>query len=140
MFEPLVSTPNTLLAPFVMQQPAGAAGGMACKPHPLAYWQLAAGYDRGILGVHMPAPIACQSDYFHWQPAHDAAEVMAIRKPLATTTPYPTPPIDAFSPLYAGYASKQALMHGYAQYAVQAPHAPFNNAEAHYVDPLLIRY
>ncbi|KAI3487134.1 hypothetical protein L1887_48967 [Cichorium endivia] len=140
VFEPLVSTPNTLLAPFVMQQPAGAAGGMTCKPHPLAYWQLAAGYDRGILGVHMPAPIACQSDYFHWQPAHDAAEVMAIRKPLATTTPYPTPPIDAFSPLYAGYASKQAMMHGYAQYAVQAPHAPFNNAEAHYVDPLLIRY
>ncbi|SPO31307.1 uncharacterized protein UTRI_05882_B [Ustilago trichophora] len=146
VFEPLVSTPNTLLAPYVMQQQAGA--GVPSKHHPLAYWQLAAGYDRGILGVHMPAPITCQSDYFHWQPHagtgdHEQLDNVVIRKPLATTTPYPTPPIDAFSPFHhyaGGYTSKQGLMHGYPQFTVQAPHAPFNNAEAHYVDPLFIRY
>lgn len=147
VFEPLVSTPNTLLAPYVMQQQAAA--GVPTKHHPLAYWQLAAGYDRGILGVHMPAPIASQSDYFHWHPSQrpdmtgeqDHMDHALIRKPLATTTPYPTPPIDAFSPFHhGGYAAKQGVLHGYPQYAVQAPHAPFNNAEASYVDPLFIRY
>ncbi|CDU22434.1 uncharacterized protein SPSC_01064 [Sporisorium scitamineum] len=163
VFEPLVSTPNTLLAPYAIQQQQAGADGMMSKHHALAYWQLAAGYDRGILGVHMPcAPIASQqSDYFHWQPTHPSANGeheplnnLVIRKPLSTTTPYPTPPIDAFSPLHhqhhhqhhhahGGYPStKQGLMHshGCAQFTVQAPHAPFNNAEAHYVDPLFIRY
>lgn len=150
VFEPLVSTPNTLLAPYVMQQQAAA--GVPCKHAPLAYWQLAAGYDRGILGVHMPAPIASQSDYFHWQPhahvpAHATAHVageseqadhVVIRKPLATTTPYPTPPIDAFSPLHYKHG---ALHAAYPQFGMHhAPHAPFNNAESHYVDPLFIRY
>ncbi|SNX86601.1 uncharacterized protein MEPE_05310 [Melanopsichium pennsylvanicum] len=148
VFEPLVSTPNTLLAPYVMHH--NQQQGMQSQHLPLAYWQLAAGYDRGILGVHMPAPINCQSnDYFHWQPSHaeghDQVENnVVIRKPLATTTPYPTPPIDAFSPFHhhtLGHSSKQGLMHGYPhQFSVQAPHAPFNNAELHYVDPLFIRY
>lgn len=153
VFEPLVSTPNTLLAPYVMHQQAGA--GMPSKHHPLAYWQLAAGYDRGILGVHMPAPIACQSDYFHWQPLqnsdrdHVENRTGLTRKPLATTTPYPTPPGDAFCAFHQqahGYAPKSGpLYHGsiasYPQFGVQqAPHAPFNNAESHYIDPLFIRY
>ncbi|TKY88227.1 hypothetical protein EX895_002937 [Sporisorium graminicola] len=164
VFEPLVSTPNTLLAPYAFQQHSAGAGGMMPKQHALAYWQLAAGYDRGILGVHMPyAPIASQqTDYFHWQPTqqsvngeHEPLDNVMIRKPLSSTTPYPTPPIDAFTPLhhqaqqhhhhaaYSGYPStKQGLMHatGCAQYTGQTPHAPFNNAEAHYVDPLFIRY
>ncbi|SJX65632.1 uncharacterized protein SRS1_16259 [Sporisorium reilianum f. sp. reilianum] len=162
VFEPLVSTPNTLLAPYAIQQQPAGAGGMMPKHHALAYWQLAAGYDRGILGVHMPcAPIASQqSDYFHWQPTypsvtgeHEPLDNVVIRKPLSTTTPYPTPPIDAFSPLHHQHhahahahgafpSTKQGLMHatGCAQFTVQAPHAPFNNAEAHYVDPLFIRY
>lgn len=158
VFEPLVSTPNTLLAPYVMQQQAGAGAGMQAKHHPLAYWQLAAGYDRGILGVHMPAPIACQSDYFHWQPSHaevqqlNGEDATMMRKTLATTTPYPTPPIDAFSPLHHQpqhhqphhhYTAKQQRAYStYPQFSAvnQAAHAPFNNAEAHYVDPLFIRY
>ncbi|CDW98490.1 hypothetical protein [Sporisorium scitamineum] len=120
VFEPLVSTPNTLLAPYAIQQQQAGADGMMSKHHALAYWQLAAGYDRGILGVHMPcAPIASQqSDYFHWQPTHPSAN--GEHEPL----------------------NNLGLMHshGCAQFTVQAPHAPFNNAEAHYVDPLFIRY
>ncbi|EST08377.1 Cyclin PHO80-like protein [Kalmanozyma brasiliensis GHG001] len=105
VFEPLVSTPNTLLAPYVMQQQQAGAGTMLAKHQALAYWQLAAGHDRGILGLHMPAP----QDYFHWHQLDHT-----------TTAAYPTPPIEPF------------------QYA--RPHAPFNNAETHYVDPLFIRY
>ncbi|KAJ9475488.1 PHO85 cyclin CLG1 [Pseudozyma hubeiensis] len=147
VFEPLVSTPNTLLAPYVMQQQHAGSGGMMAKNHALAYWQLAAGYDRGILGVHMP----CASDYFHWQPTqpangeHGQMDNVEIRKPLSATMPFPTPPIDAFSPFHHqhhAHGYKPNPMHNGHHYAnATAPHAaPFNNAEAHYVDPLFIRY
>ncbi|PWY99382.1 hypothetical protein BCV70DRAFT_162583 [Testicularia cyperi] len=155
VFEPLISTPNTLLAPYAMHRQAGVCQQQ--KQYPLAYWQLAAGHDRGILGLHLPAPIPCQNDYFdhvaHGQAASRAQQQYdrLMRKPLATTTPYPTPPIDAFpsclpgqtsfnTDFLSGGQSMPALSGNQAAYLPQAPHAPFNNAQAHYVDPLYIRY
>ncbi len=145
VFEPLVSTPNTLLAPYVMQQQQQAgAGTLLSKQHALAYWQLAAGHDRGILGLHMPPPppttttiAGAQHDYFHWHPTthsdYEQLDTVMIRKAPITTTAYPTPPIEAFYPHH--------LKQGLVQFAgPHASHAPFNNAEAHYVDPLFIRY
>ncbi|EPQ27206.1 uncharacterized protein PFL1_05129 [Pseudozyma flocculosa PF-1] len=63
VFEPLVTTPNTLLAPYISHQTAAQA--QQHRQHPLAYWQLAAGHDRGILGVHLPAPRPSSSGEYY---------------------------------------------------------------------------
>ncbi|PWN53110.1 hypothetical protein IE53DRAFT_213407 [Violaceomyces palustris] len=160
VFEPAVSTPNTLLAPF------SGSYNTTVQPHrqhPLSYWQLAAGHDRGILGVHLPAPVpAAHQEYYTpysrsrrpsiVSPASSGSSV--TKRLISTTTPYATPSwysanegdtqgstLQALEPSFSNGASLDCLSFHPQLYQYNnsqpcgAPHAPFNNAQGTFIDP-----
>ncbi|KAN0062890.1 hypothetical protein ACQY0O_004711 [Thecaphora frezii] len=142
VFEPLVTTPNTLLAPYTSHQNA------QIQQHPpLAYWQLAAGHDRGILGVHLPAPPSTSTQYCAamngLSHGGDGTSPLRSKRAVIETAPYPrqgaTQVTEATSfdgPLATGTQPTHNMSTAGIRQRTEVPHlqAPNGSTPCHYIE------